>query len=147
MLFASIAAISPNVPVVKFCEQVPRASVTNNTSLSLDLMPLLICLPWSNRPHHLKNLSPECVWWVLHYNSAQSLHLSERALTVSLISLVVTKELSCGNREHQSMKACVFIMQPIKWAETCLLGVGWNCIYERVSWSVWLKKKCFKDAL
>lgn len=76
---------------------------TNNTRLPLDLMPLLICLPWSNRPHHWRNLSPECVLRVLSYNSTQSLHLSERALTVSLISLVVTKELSCGNREHQSI--------------------------------------------
>lgn len=99
-LVASIGAFSPSLYTFpccwKFFEQASRATVTalpetNNTQLSPDLMPLLICLPWSNRPHHWRNLSPECVWWVLSYNSTQSLHLSERALTVSLITLVVKK--------------------------------------------------------
>ncbi len=97
--------------VSKFCKRAALASVTallrhtkpDKTRLLLDVMPLLICLPWSNRPHHEKNCSLECVRRVLSYNSPQSLHLSERALTLSLISLVVTKELSRRNQEHQSI--------------------------------------------
>lgn len=51
-----------------------------------DLMSVLMCLPWSSRPRRAENWSPKSVW---------------RVLTGTWMSLVVIKELSCCDLEHQ----------------------------------------------